>query len=552
MIKKSLEKALFEMDPEIVDEVAEDLCEKRLEKEAKMKTINFRKRIVLIAAAAALVIAAVMIPLTVMMNKAPDPTTDPPVATNTAESKTEKQTTPTDAQQTTPTEVQQTTSTNVDPTKPTDDPITPSDPTIPSDTTRPTDVDPSLKVGLLDLSGSVITESGLRDYPSESQRGVEGEPLGGKFNAKRSSFTIIAKIVDILPDEYREPGYSYQFRLCRLEVLNTVYGERLPEEIYLALPVYCIDEALLGYDCFALSVFQHTIDGARAVNVTKMTFESLPACFRTVNFLNPQNGDVIAFTDGKIDRSLWELPGWQGILTYRHGMMEFDELCSNLFSYRFRDGSTGKIDSEGYHAYMDAGIFSLEDVVAALENKTAGYGDGVSYVTAADFADNETLRYVNDSGAFFCVYDPETGKMTCTRIVDGYMTTERYVFDKNGMVSAHGGAFTEDDLRAMPDLAELAAQFDPERPLVHVLENWTIRARNANIACWYAKTEEGVYGVARMIVNFSTEYGRCHDDFYLLCDNTGVYREVTREELAAVVGDDYIARFNYFEPDPEV
>ena len=180
MNKNRIKKAFDDMNPEIIDAAARNWCEKCLEKETKTaKTINFKKRIALIAVAAALVIAAVMIPLAVMMNKAPDPTTDPPVATNTAESKTEKQTTPT----------------NVDPTKPTDDPITPSDPTIPSDTTRPTDVDPSLKVGLLDLSGSVITESGLRDYPSESQRGVEGGPPGGEFNAKRSSFTIIAKII---------------------------------------------------------------------------------------------------------------------------------------------------------------------------------------------------------------------------------------------------------------------------------------------------------------------------------------------------------------------
>ena len=90
MVKKSLEKALFEMDPEIVDEVAKDLCEKRLKMEkTKVKKINFRKRIVLIAATAALVIAAVMIPLAVMMSKKPEPIT-PPV-TDPSESKTEKQ-----------------------------------------------------------------------------------------------------------------------------------------------------------------------------------------------------------------------------------------------------------------------------------------------------------------------------------------------------------------------------------------------------------------------------------------------------------------------------
>ncbi|MBQ9467870.1 MAG: hypothetical protein IJU52_02555 [Clostridia bacterium] len=67
-------------------------------------------RAILIAAAAALALAAVLIPLGVMMSKKPEPV-DPPVVTNSAKSKTEEQTAPTID----------------DPTKPTDDPVTPTD-----------------------------------------------------------------------------------------------------------------------------------------------------------------------------------------------------------------------------------------------------------------------------------------------------------------------------------------------------------------------------------------------------------------------------------------
>ena len=89
MNKNRLKKALDDMNPEIIDAAAKNWCEKCLEKEArKVKTINIRKRIVLIAAAAALVIAAVMIPLAVMMNKAPDPAAQPPVTDGQSDSKT--------------------------------------------------------------------------------------------------------------------------------------------------------------------------------------------------------------------------------------------------------------------------------------------------------------------------------------------------------------------------------------------------------------------------------------------------------------------------------
>ena len=101
MIKKSLEEALHNMDPEIVDAVAEKRCESRLNGETgKIKTINFKKRIVLIAAAAALAIAAVLIPLGVMMSRKPEPVT--PIVTDSGESESEKQTEPTSVQPGTP------------------------------------------------------------------------------------------------------------------------------------------------------------------------------------------------------------------------------------------------------------------------------------------------------------------------------------------------------------------------------------------------------------------------------------------------------------------
>ena len=115
MFKNSMKNALNEMNPDIVEESLDALCDRQIEKElTNMKTINFRKRIVLIAAAAAVALAAVLIPLGVMMSRKPEPVT--PIVTDSGDSETKKQTTPTGVQPSTPTVI--------DPTKPTDDPTT--------------------------------------------------------------------------------------------------------------------------------------------------------------------------------------------------------------------------------------------------------------------------------------------------------------------------------------------------------------------------------------------------------------------------------------------
>lgn len=210
MIRKDLEEALNEMDPKIIDTIAKMRCEKHLKKKVSMSSkMSFKRKIIIAAIAATLAIAAVMIPLAVMMNKAPDPTTQLPVATNSTESKTEKQTTPTDVQPGTPT--------NVDPTKPTDDPVTPTNPTIPSDTTNTTDVIPTSVPKDLRVYAAAPGES-TREY-------VDEKKVGSKRTIQFHGCSYEAEYVksyadDVFSannaDEYAVnsiPGASYQFFL---------------------------------------------------------------------------------------------------------------------------------------------------------------------------------------------------------------------------------------------------------------------------------------------------------------------------------------------------
>lgn len=87
---KKIKNDTFTDAVSILDDVfLEEAALARRDAGAKKRATVLSHRVLLIAAAAALVIAAVMIPLAVMMNKAPDPATQPPVATGSTESKTE-------------------------------------------------------------------------------------------------------------------------------------------------------------------------------------------------------------------------------------------------------------------------------------------------------------------------------------------------------------------------------------------------------------------------------------------------------------------------------
>ena len=562
-IRQTVEDALGHLDEQTVGSVIDQKLKYNERAKSKKSARILRFRPALIAAATVLLIAAIALPLIVMMQKAPEPAA-PVDGVGTGESSTEE--TPDAAGSETSGQSDRTTPTSVVPSEPSDTPSAPTDPETPTKeptvvTDTPVDhstfVDPEPgSIDLLDLTGSVIPVSGMRALPDTvSDGGSMGEPPFPEFRTGFYLHTVVARFVDVLPDAYLTPGSSMPFRLIKAKIVDEIYGEGLPEEILVSMPDTFVNDGLFDYDCFVLSLYQYTIDGVREINAATSAFESLPAIFLPgkPGNVNYQNGSVIAFKDGQIDRSLWDLPGWKGILTARYGTMEFKDLCSNLFYYGlFYDPETKEYDQEGYLAYIDAGVFTLDDVVFALERKTARFNNRASYCSADSFEDAETLRYILDSGAFTCTFDPIFGQLKCTRIIDGYLTTEIYRLGKEGVLSSGVVAFTEEDLREMPDLSELVSQFDPSTPLLHVEEDWTISNRTERFACWYAKTENGVYGVARMIVDFFCQGGRFHDDFYLICDSAGEYRRATREEIVSIVGSSYVASFNYYEPDIEI
>ena len=73
MLKAQAENALNETEPALADDAPNALGGKELQREANRKTINFKKRFILIPAVAALLIAAILVPTLIVTNRAPEP-----------------------------------------------------------------------------------------------------------------------------------------------------------------------------------------------------------------------------------------------------------------------------------------------------------------------------------------------------------------------------------------------------------------------------------------------------------------------------------------------
>ena len=139
MLKKDdIRSAVDALDEDLIDSVNEARY-RRQSTMNKTKTTRFRTAVII--AAATFIIAALSIPLIVMMNQTPEPAPQPPVSSSSAESNTEKQTTPTDVHPSTPTNgnpTQQTKTPATETPTPTTTPVVTPSTEEPTPTTDPT------------------------------------------------------------------------------------------------------------------------------------------------------------------------------------------------------------------------------------------------------------------------------------------------------------------------------------------------------------------------------------------------------------------------------
>ena len=407
---------------------------------------------------------------------------------------------------------------------------------------------------------------------------------GSSFNYIRGT-AIVAKVVEVLPDEYSDPAltqmyekkgvftFSYdlahswkkdldfKFHILRLRVERVINGENIPHEIYYMLPSYASTD-LLEYDQMIFFVRLQGYDQYVLMNETQGRAEAFYPMFVSNKWTNPYShvGSILAFSNGRLDTGLWEKEGW---------LVPYDNM--NFWDgYTLQDFLKKNDDSilaspTAYPAYegctLRGAIRMIQKYQQELKDNSTEYNFNVfdrpltSKVQAA-------LSYVKPfENGIFAHNSGEIG-VRYFRVIHGFFTREEIEIDyKTGEVYYSGEPFTQQDIDNLPDLSVFLSQLDlttldtghltPE-----VAAN--LQVNFCRTTAWYTKYNGQAYGVVKVHwqyieIDIAPDVqgypDRYYDDLYYLFSTDGEVKVVSREELREYIGDDgEIESFEYNVP----
>ena len=373
-------------------------------------------------------------------------------------------------------------------------------------------VNPEKLTGVQILGSPVSGDSG-------STGGVQHVPPRFQFAIH---MVVEARVAEILPDEYTDALSRYPYRILRMETLEAVSGRNIPREFYLRLPWWMSPE-LDRFDTLLLSIKQVALENYMLVNQTTRTMEAFTMVFEVYNYYSPHYGSVVAFTDGVMDVSLWDLEGWGIGEDYCQKILEGDP----YMRYPAKEGTTPEEAKQTVLGWIgDNQRFRVE--------------------TQEDFPDNWVFDYVQpfENGVFAHVYYRDTA-VRYFRLINGLQTSER-ILVVEGEVTREGEAFTPEDLESLPDLCGWMESLELDtiqQPHKERFEGRDVRLWKTGATGFYGKVDGRVYGVVKvtweyLLNGFYDGTMSYYDALYYLVDDDGNARTASWEELRELFGND--------------
>lgn len=351
------------------------------------------------------------------------------------------------------------------------------------------------------------------------------------FRFSDSEMVITARVTEILPDVYYALHDSFDYssvpyRLLRIEVLSTLWGEGVPEEILYLLPEENLGD-MTAFDTLVMAIRQHNCENSVLINVSQGQMEQFPLLFWSPNY-DPV-GNIIAFTDGEFDESLWDRTLWYGAEVHYFDYGEVASLkvsslsgllddLQTLFEKRLASGKQpGKVKQ--LNVQTDAAKQLLE-TMTSFEN-------GV-FVPKFEQADNRE-------------------EIVFRRYVGGIQTNETIILDLlTEKVTYSDTSFTQEELAAMPDVPGYLMQLDT------AIAEGTLQPPRVDpegkklVSCgaegWYIKIDQGIYGIVQTLWIYQQqaegELVWYKDAEYTLLDAPkGVIHTISCEELNTLLGE---------------
>ncbi len=380
------------------------------------------------------------------------------------------------------------------------------------------------------LSATALTDTSVEGVPAKQMGSYSDGAMGAPpaFEFRNGWHHVVARATEEYPG-IREtlPAYgsihTQRYRLFRMQVLDPLESGLAGDFFYL-LPAHLAGD-LTAYDALLISMTQLP---PRTVLRCDGQLTAYDYLFTDAEG-HPELGNIIAFSDGVFDESLWQDRSW-------------------IYGYQF---AKSMLDSGDEYLLVARGS-TLEEALA--RRRLMGISGNPAALRHPDFTDEaarEAYAYLApfENGIFASSDSPWTGYgcYTATRYIGGCPTNEWVsIHMETEEVTRSPVRFEAADIEGLPnlglyieglDLASLRPQhMEPEK------------ASGARTAMgWYEKTEDGrVFSIVRVAWYYSESgydeddhhyyYRGYYDETFILLDKTGD-RVVSREELIALIGE---------------
>lgn len=358
--------------------------------------------------------------------------------------------------------------------------------------------------------------------------GQSSAPPSFDFDTTDFEFIVKAKVTQNYPALYYKLNASSEYtsrayRLIQMECLEVIHGQDVPKYFLYLIPNSLFVD-MSAYDSLLISMSQLGTDNYVLKNGTEQQMEtfSMPIFADYQN--HPELGNIIAFSDGVFDESLWQNKNW-------------------LYGYQF-----------GRHLLDNPDIRELvvargdsESVVISKINRRIKEGKSPALVTL-DFstqAAKDAVEYVQPfaNGVFSQTRNGQD--LIFTRFINGCQTEETIIIDlQTEEVTYSEVRYTKEDMAKIENislhLSEKAKEYANQTPIPPHTDPQGKELLSLNLYAWYAKVDGRLYGVVKTAWRHMDEGDRSlqyYDEAYILYDmSAATAQRISRDELTSLLG----------------
>ncbi len=353
------------------------------------------------------------------------------------------------------------------------------------------------------------------------------------------------KVISATKNKYTVPkklaSNSDDFIVVKLSVIDLIYGDSLPQEIYLKVLFY--DAGVFsGFDSFILSLEQVGAENYMAINKTKKRIEYFPNMFELAGVNDLGYGSAIAFKNGKVDVSFWNK------VNYINSADKFFDLL---------DDPQDRFYPVTYGTTVENAKKNILNEIANKDIKNYKY---VSFNDLFSEDEKELSEYLKPETQN--VWKQEVNNFgnsvtaTFTRIINGFLTDEVISanISENGkkIVTKSNVHYDKNDLASIVDIGYVLDNVDIfEIKPSHINVEKGMYCQSILAEGFYLKNKEKVYGIIRIRwiykhQDYSDFDGGWMDDCYLVYDETGNGVRLERNAFDILFKDNNISyKFDY-------